>query len=488
MKLSNIRHIPNRIFLKLVNAFNRMWYDIEGYETVSRRMDMNFEQHYTQQQKQVQKLAMTQQLQQSIQMLNMNQEDLVLFLKQKALGNPLIEIKVKQPTADNSFKNSYSSSNAYASYNPIDHLSGGQMSLFSYVIEQIHLTMRDTYLRELVLWLANHLDKNGYMTISLEEAKQQTGAEEIQLIDALTLLQQLEPAGVGARNLQECLMLQTERDDEAPNLAYLILEESFDLFSSRKWEPLAKKYGIPVSAVQEVADYVQTLTAHPGAVYSSEDEHFVRPDLIVTSVDDELVVKSAKTGLPVIKFQTDYYQDMLAVEDKDVKKFIQEKYAEYDWIQQSLQQREETIIRVGTAIVDQQKEFFLQDSRPLTPMTLKEIAQLLDIHESTVSRSVNDKFIQTNFGTFELKSFFTTGLKRLPGNDSIQEGSQDVSSDGVRQRIKDLIAEENKLKPLSDQKIATLLENEGIQISRRTVTKYREALALPSSTNRKRYA
>lgn len=487
MKLSNIRHIPNRIFLKLINALNRMWYDVGGYETVSRRMDMNFEQNYTQQQKQVQKLAMTQQLQQSIQMLNMNQEDLVLFLKQKALGNPLIEIKVKQPVADNSFKNSYSSSNAYTSYNPIDHLAGGQTSLFSYVIEQVHLTMRDTYLRELVLWLTNHLDKNGYLTISLEEAKQQTGAEEIQLIDALTLLQQLEPAGVGARNLQECLMLQTERDDEAPNLAYLILEESFDLFSTRKWELLAKKYGIPMSAVQEVADYVQTLTAHPGAVYSSEDEQFIRPDLIVTSVDNELVVKSAKTGLPVIKFQTDYYQDMLAIEDKDVKKFIQEKYAEYDWIQQSLQQREETIIRVGTAIVDQQKEFFLQDSRPLTPMTLKEIAQLLDIHESTVSRSVNDKFIQTDFGTFELKSFFTTGLKRFSDTDSIEADSTDISSDGVKQRIKDLIAEENKLKPLSDQKIATLLESEGIQISRRTVTKYREALSIPSSTNRKRY-
>lgn len=449
---------------------------------------MSFEQSYTQQQKQIQKLAMTQQMQQSIQMLNMNQEELVLFLKQKALGNPLIEVKVKQSSvAERQVNHSYNSSSATSNYNPIEQAVSGQTSLFASVIDQIHLTMRDTYLRELVLWLATYLDENGYMTISLIEAKEKTGAQEIQLIDALTLLQQLEPAGIGARNLQECLMLQTERDNKAPNMAYLILEESFDLFSSHKWEKLAKHYDVPLAAIQEISDYVQTLAAHPGSGYTDEENQFIRPDLIVQQVEKQLSVVSAKTGLPIIKFQQDYYTDMLTVEDKDVNKFIHEKYAEYEWIQRSLQQREETIVRVGTAIVEKQKDFFFKAAHPLVPMTLKEIAQLLDIHESTVSRSVNDKYVQTDFGVYEMKSFFTTGFKQ--SSTTLNEGTteQAISSEDVKSKLKNIIAEENKLKPLSDQKISTELAKEGITISRRTVTKYRESLSIPTSTNRKRY-
>ncbi|MBM6615695.1 RNA polymerase factor sigma-54 [Desemzia sp. RIT804] len=446
---------------------------------------MSFEQTYTQQQKQSQKLAMTQQLQQSIQMLNMNQEELVLFLKQKALGNPLIEVKVKQPSMTERQIN-HSPTNT-TNYNPIEQLVGNQTSLFASVIDQIHLTMRDTYLRELVLWLTSYLDENGYMTISLSEAKEKTGAQEIQLIDALTLLQQLEPAGIGARNLQECLMLQTERDNEAPNLAYLVLEESFELFSSHKWEQLAKHYSVPLSTIQEISDYVQTLTAHPGSIYNDEENPYIRPDLIVEKADNQLSVVSAKTGLPIIKFQQDYYQDMLMIEDVDVKQFIHEKYAEYEWIQRSLLQREETIIRVGTAIVEKQKDFFFKDNHPLIPMTLKEIAQLLDIHESTVSRSVNDKYFQTDFGVYEMRSFFTTGLKQSVSLSNEDTTEQVISSEEVKSKIKVLIAEENKLKPLSDQKISNELAKEGITISRRTVTKYRESLSIPTSTNRKRY-
>lgn len=450
---------------------------------------MSFEQTYTQQQKQSQKLAMTQQLQQSIQMLNMNQEELVLFLKQKALGNPLIEVKVKQSSpTERQHSLSYNTSSAPTNYNPIDQAADRQTSLFTSVIDQINLTMRDTYLRELVLWLASYLDENGYLTISLDDAIEKTGAEEIQLIDALTLLQQLEPAGVGARSLQECLMLQTERDNEAPNMAYLILEESFDLFSSHKWGKLAKQYDVPLSAIQEISDYVQTLTAHPGSSYSNQENQFIRPDVIVRQLDDQLSVVSAKTGLPIIKFQKEYYQDMLLVEDNDVRKFINEKYAEYEWIQRSLQQREETIVRVGAAIVEKQKEFFFKESHPLTPMTLKEIAQVLDIHESTVSRSINDKYFQTDFGVYEMRSFFTTGLKQSSSSLNNDLTEQAISSEEVKSKIKNMIAEENKLKPLSDQKISSALAEEGITISRRTVTKYRESLSIPSSTNRKRYA
>lgn len=435
---------------------------------------MNFDQSYFQNQKSIQKLNMTQQMQQSLQMLQMNQEDLLLFLKQKALGNPLIEVKVNRTAADRSFSTQQ--------YDPLSQIGNSQKSLFAFVIEQIYLTMRDTPLRKLVLWLTNYLDKNGYITIAISDAVKLSGADEIALVDALTLLQQLEPAGIGARNLQECLMLQTERDDTAPRLTYLILEESFDLLYSHKWQTLAQKYHTSVSEIQEAANYIQTLTAHPGAVYSREEDFYIYPDLIVQKKGTALTVVSAKTGLPIVRFQEEYYQDMLAVEDKDVHQFIQEKYAEYNWLKTSLQQRENTIVRVGAAIVEQQKEFFLNDTHPLTPMTLKDLAAMLDVHESTVSRAVHDKYLQTEFGTFELKAFFTTALKR---NSETENDSLDVSSYEVKQKIKTIIAAENKAAPLSDNKIAATLAKDSIQISRRTVAKYREEMSIPSSVNRK---
>lgn len=437
---------------------------------------MSFEQSFSQNQQQAQQLKMTQQLQQSLQMLHMNQEDLLLFLKQKALGNPLIEVKVNRSTRDYRYT-------VPSNYDSLAQIGNSQQSLFAFVIEQVYLTMRDTPLRKLVLWLIHYLDENGYLTISLENAAKLTGADSIALLDALVLLQQLEPAGVGARSLQECLMLQTERDDSAPPLTYLALEEAFDLIGSRKWKSLAEKYSISVTEVQKITDYLQTLSAHPGAIYAKEEKFFIYPDLVVQRKDDSLSVFTAKTGFPIVTFQEEYYQDLLAVDDNDVKKFIRDKYAEYNWIKSSLLQREETIVRVGTAIVERQKEFFLNEHHPLTPMTMKEIAVLLDMHESTVSRTVHDKYLQTEFGPFEFRSFFTASLSR--GSEKNSDESN-VSSHGVKQSIKHIIAEENKLKPLSDKKIADQLEQGGIQISRRTVAKYREEMSIPSSANRKR--
>lgn len=436
---------------------------------------MTFEQSYSYNQKQEQKLRMNQQMQQSLQMLHMNQEDLLLFVKQKALGNPLIEVKVNRSTASNF--------NSSQDYDPMSQIGNSQKSLFAYVIEQIYLTMRETELRSLTLWLTNYLDENGYITLSIEDAAELSGADSIALLDALTLLQQLDPPGIGARDLQECLMLQTERDNSAPNLAYLILEESFDLISNRQWHILAQKYDVSLKEIQTIMDYIQLLTAHPGAAYSREDDLYVYPDLMVQREKNTLTITAAKSGLPIIRFQDEYYQDMSAVEDADVKQFIHEKYTEFNWLKNSLEQREETLVRVGTAIVERQKEFFLKEHHPLTPMTLKEIASLLNLHESTISRSVHDKYVQTDFGTFELKSFFTTALK----NHSNKENDNSViSSYVVKQRMQQLIAEENKAKPLSDQKIADYLIKEDIQISRRTVAKYREELSIPSSSNRKR--
>lgn len=450
---------------------------------------MNFEQSYSQQQKQVQKMYMTQQLQQSIQMLQFNQDDLMNFLSQKALGNPLIEVTVSQDSSFESMPLSASKTHSFDSddkQNMINQIPDTHTSLFELVNEQIHLTMRNTYLRELVLWLTEYLDTNGYITITIEEASRLTGAEEIQILDALTLLQQLDPPGVGARNLQECLMLQTERDETAPNMAYLILEEAFEGFANRKWKEITKKFDITLAEIQEIYDYIQTLTPNPGAIYNDTAGQYIKPDLIVKIEENHLTVLSVKTGLPVISFQRDYYQNMQKVDDTDVKQFMKEKYMEYEWLQRSLAQRGETILRVGAAIVEKQKAFFLDPQHPIKPLVLKEIAEELKIHESTVSRSVNGKYLETRFGVFELKHFFTNALKSSK-NTFQTDSSEDLSAENVKKTISELIHSEDKKSPLSDQKIADLLDEEGIEISRRTVAKYRKALQIPPSSKRKRF-
>lgn len=453
---------------------------------------MNLEQTHTQQQKQSQRLTMTQQLQQSIQMLQMTQEDLTQFLKQKALGNPLIEIKVNEPAAsETSFPtNSRMYSESYNEFmdERMNRLPEKPLSLFAFIEEQVYLTMRDTSLRQIVLHLVEFLDQNGYLTISLEEAVKQIGTNKIKVLDALTLLQQLEPAGVGARNLRECLMLQTERDQYAPDLAYVILEEEFQNLADRKWEIIVQHYQTTMYEVQQVFDYIQLLSPHPGAAFTREDEQFIRPDLLVKQDQKQLIVESVKTNLPVLTFQKEYYDRMMKLKDKEVSKFMKDKYTEFDWIQKSLTQRGETIARVGAAIVERQKNYFLGKKKALNPMTLKEIAVDLNLHESTISRATNGKYLQTGSEIVELKTFFTTGLvKTAAKNQETGKVSKEfISSQTAKQQLKQLIEKENKKKPLSDQKLTDALTEKGIQISRRTVTKYRESLFIPTSSKRKR--
>lgn len=450
---------------------------------------MNFEQKFSQQQKQVQKMAMTQQLQQSIQMLQYNADELISFLEQKALENPLIEVTVERDFAEEAAlypiqKTNYQNSSGQDEQNYLNQVPDTSTSLFEFLLEQIHLTMRDTYLRELVLLLTENIDDNGYLKIDLVEVAKSVGAEEIQMLDALTLLQQLDPPGVGARNLQECLMLQIERDDRAPNMAYVIMEEEFENFANRKWKEITKKFDVSLAEIQEISDYVQTLTPRPGAVYDGTREQYIRPDLVVRIENESIKVLSTKTGLPVVNFQKEYYQEMSQFKDKDVTHFMKEKYNEYEWIKRSIMQRGETIVKVGTAIVERQKEFFINPEHPIKSLTLKEISEKLGIHESTVSRSVNGKYLETSFGIFELKSFFTNSLGNQ--NDGT-ETEEDISGDSVRKKLLVIIEEEDKGKPLSDQKIVELMKADGIDVSRRTIAKYRDILAITSSSKRKRF-
>lgn len=438
---------------------------------------MKFQQNLNQKQKQSQKLAMTQSLQQSIQVLQFSMDELVDFVNSEAMENPLIE--VVEPNYTLTYSKPRSSTGTEVNY--LSQIPDNNVSLFEYLIDQVHLNYRDTFLRSIVLFLVEHIDLNGYLTITLAEAAQQMQAEDIQVLDALTLIQQLDPAGVGARNLQECLMLQTERDRRAPTIAYIALEEYFQQLVDRKWPEIAKELQVDVKDIQAVFDYIQTLTPTPGASFGSTDGLYIIPDLTVKIEGQDLLIQSNRRGMPEVKFQQHYFDQMNQEKDPEVKEYLDKKKQDFDALQKMIQQRGDTILRVGQAIIRHQRDFFFDEQRPIKPLILKDIATELEVHESTVSRAVNGKYMETEFGVFELKRFFSqkTGAQNNEG--------EELSNDAIKTRVKELVDQEDKAKPLSDQKIVDLLKAEGIQLSRRTVAKYRDAMHIPGSSKRKRF-
>ena len=433
---------------------------------------MKFQQGYSQKQQQTQKLAMTQELQQAIQILQFNTEELKDYVETVSLENPLFDVVAPKIQSDLMQMHNSGAAKEESFIQIADH----PVSLFEHLINQIHLNYRDTFIREIMLVLVEYVDVNGYLRVDEEEIKEELKATDIQYLDALTLLQQLDPPGVGARNLQECLMLQTEQDDYAPELAYLLLEESFDAIAKRKFEQIAKEYQISLAQVQQILDYIRTLNPFPGASFGGQDSNFIIPDLTLVRREGELVVLSNKRGQLRLNFQENYFNRLKQQADEETKVYLKEKLQQFEWLNKTLGQRKDTILEVGKIIVQQQVHFFEEKQGALKPLMLKDVAKQLDVHESTISRAVNGKYIETDFGVFELRSFFVNKV-----ND------EDTSADEVKQLITSLVEKEDKRKPLSDQKIVELLAEKEQKISRRTVAKYRDALNIPSSSKRKRF-
>lgn len=442
---------------------------------------MSLRQNLGQQQTQVQKLAMTQRMQQSIRMLKFNTDELQNYLKQQELENPFIIVNPRQDK--NESANVVSASQVANNTDWTEFTSSRQgQSLFDYLLDQVHLTMRKTPLRGWVIFLVDHLDSNGYLDLDLDQLLESDLIDKTTLIDALTLLQNLDPPGVGARNLQECLILQARDDKDAPLYTTDVLQDDFENFIERQWKPISHKYEISLGQVQKILDYVQTLSPAPGSEYSQEEVGYIQPDLILQNDQEkELDVKTTKQTMPKVVFRDKYFQEMLNNKDPQVKAYAEDKKKEFAAIYRDIEQRGSTLLRVGREIVKRQKKFLLDSSKPLVPLLLRDVANVLKLHESTISRTVNGKYLQTPHGVYELKFFFSQAVNYST------EGTILTAND-VKARIKAEIMAENKLKPLSDQKISKLLASEGLELSRRTVAKYRDQLNIPSSSQRKKYS
>lgn len=298
--------------------------------------------------------------------------------------------------------------------------------------------------------------------------------------EMLAIIQGLEPPGVGARDLRDCLLLQLREAGEGAALPRRMLEEFFDELIAHRWAEIAKRTGTTALEVQQAADQIARLNPKPGFAKSASLDSYVMPDLVVDKVDGQYLVFLNDTNVPRLRLSRSY-QDIARDRKKftaEHKEFIVSKLNAAQWLIQAIEQRRHTMLKVMHFIVDRQREFFEKGVQYLKPLTLREVADVIGMHESTVSRVTSDKYVQTPRGVLPLKFFFSSGLSTT--------GGEDVSARGIKDKIGKLVQDETPKDPLTDQAIVEILEREGIQIARRTVAKYRDQLGVLSARMRKR--
>jgi len=298
--------------------------------------------------------------------------------------------------------------------------------------------------------------------------------------EMLTVIQRLDPSGIGARDLRECLLIQLVELADTTSLTYRLVSEAFPDLIAHRWNDLAKRFGVEPVAVQAAADQLSRLDPKPGLKHSKQSDGYIIPDLIVEKIGNRYQVFLNDTGMPRLRLSRSYQE--IARDKKKMtpenREFIASKMNSANWMIQAIEQRRQTMLKVMNFIVDRQRDFFEKGVEYLKPLTLREVAEVINMHESTVSRVTNEKFVQTPRGVLPLKFFFSSALSTASG--------EDASARSIRAKLEKMVGEENNAKPLTDQQIVHLFQEQGIQIARRTVAKYRDQLGILPARMRKR--
>ena len=342
-----------------------------------------------------------------------------------------------------------------------------------------------------------NIDENGWLACSLEEllpgindvvlkAAEELGRDAVPLYTMdeaeamLATIQALDPPGVGARNLRECLLIQMRESGRLETLEGRLVSEAFDELISHRWSEISKRFGVSVIEVQKAADEVAKLDPKPGLRHSDATDNYIVADLVIDKIDGKYHVFINDANLPRLRLSK-IYQEIAKDRrkfDGENKEFISSKLNSANWMIQAIEQRRQTMLKVTNYIVDRQRDFFEKGIQHLRPLTLREVAEHIGMHESTVSRVTNEKFVQTPRGVLPLKFFFSSGLSTT--------GGEDVSARGIKDQIQKLVEGEDPKNPLTDQAIVAILSDQGVNIARRTVAKYRDQLGVLSARMRKR--
>jgi RNA polymerase sigma-54 factor len=330
----------------------------------------------------------------------------------------------------------------------------------------------------LAIHIIGNLDRNGYLSCSIEEIAS-TSSFPIERVErVLNLIQEFDPAGIAARDLRECLLIQLEQQGQTHSLAGKIVSDYLAALEIRRYDVIAKAESVSVEEVYQAVKTIQCLEPRPGRPFATEQPVYITPDVYVRKVGSEYVVSLNENGLPKLRLNPMYREmlDQARHHNSADKDYLQERVRSAMWLIKSIHQRQQTILRVTESIMKFQRTFLEDGVSSLRPLVLRDVAEDVSMHESTVSRVTTNKFVHTPWGVFELKFFFSSGIK---------SGNSEISSESVKERIRSLVSEEDTKKPLSDQALVNALQAEGIDIARRTVAKYREMMGILSSSRRK---
>lgn len=450
-------------------------------------MDMSFGML----QQQVQKLVMTPELQQAIKLLELPTAELVEFIQEQLDQNPVLESDNDSDQGvdwEQYFKKAGDGLRQAPSADPTDNDPIMAVRWEPPLIDELRLDLRmevncprDQLIGD---YLLACMDERGYLRMQVSDVASALNVHTQDVEDVLNLIHQLEPVGIGSRSLEECLALQIEAshlEHEIKALALAIVAHHIEDVAAARISRIAAAQKVSLSQVQEAIDVIRSLNPHPGAgLYGDGDVKYSVPDVFIEKVEGEYVVIPNDTAMPRLVISA-AYRAMLNDPDADpgARDFVRGRLNSAVWLVRAIGQRRDTITRVAECIVRKQYGFFENGIMDLRPMTLRDVAVDLGIHESTVSRATSGKYAQTPRGLFELKFFFGSGVSTSDG------GSTAAVS--IKRSIRDMISGEDPASPLSDQAIANALVADGIQISRRTVAKYRDELFIPASSARKRY-
>lgn len=454
---------------------------------------------------QTQKLQMTPGLLQAIRILQYNSQELAEHIHEELLSNPVLEMKERFPESapDASAEKEggidwmeYASrkKNDDISYrrwetvranseNNYENYTSGYTSLAEYLMFQLQFLPLSEKEKKAGRFIIETLDNDGYTTETMEEMAGALSMSTGEVEKILTGIQRLDPPGVGARDLRECLTVQLEEKGLLDEDFALIMKDFFREIAGNKLNSISKATGIGTERLQEMRDLLKTLDPKPGRQFETgEAVQYIVPDIsVIKGKDGRWHCKINDGNTPQLMLSA-YYTDLIKEYDSDseLREYLSGKINSARWLIKNIEQRKQTIFNVAEAVVSRQQDFFTEGEAAIRPMTLEQIAEDAGIHRSTVSRTVRGKYIECEMGTFPLKYFFSAALER-------KEGEEQASAAGVKSQIKELIGNEDEKKPLSDQKIADMLSAGGINISRRTVAKYRDQMGIPASSVRKRF-
>lgn len=479
-------------------------------------MKLGFDLHL----EQSQKLVMTPELIQAIQILQYNAQDLEKYIDEQLLTNPILETdNSEKKSADDEYMASTDSVNEVQAEKPskkdeefdwseylqqreyddisyrtfeysnkdneeeytYDQYATTDVTLSEHLMYQLQFADLKRGCRQVGKYVIESLDQNGYLTQSIEEISGHLNLPLEKIEEVVETIQTFEPAGVGARNLKECLLIQLKNNGYDEEEIETIVNDHLEDLAANRLSLIAKSVGMSIEMVQELADVIKGLEPKPGRQFSSDNEtKYIVPDVIIEKVDGEYVITVNESSIPHL-IVSPYYKKILKDADKEsnISQFLTGRLNSALWLIKSIEQRRQTIYNVVEAIVKYQMDFFEKGDKYLKSLTLKKIADDVGIHESTVSRSISGKYMQTPKGVFEIKYFFSSGVS------SSQEG--DLSSNSIKAFIKEMLDSEDATSPYSDQKMAEILQKKGIDISRRTVAKYRDEMGVLSSSKRRRY-